>query len=105
MLHVECKQIRHLDEFEKAAKDIQRHVFDIAHGETARLVFLSRSPREHYLILGFFKLILDGEFPSASEVASELQPNTRLAGDTAVVSMLWDEAETFIFGDDGHGTR
>lgn len=60
VLHVECKQIRRLDEFEKAAKDVQRHVFDIAHGETARLVLLSRSPKEHYLILGFFKLILDG---------------------------------------------
>lgn len=46
--------------FAEAARAVQRHDFDIAHGETMRLVLLSRSPTEHYLIVGFVKLVLDG---------------------------------------------
>lgn len=60
VLHLECQQIGHLDEFAEAARAVQRHDFDIAHGETMRLVLLSRSPTEHYLIVGFVKLVLDG---------------------------------------------
>lgn len=60
VLHLECRQIHHLEEFAETAMDVQRHVFDIARGETMRLVLLSRSPTEHYLIVGFVKLVLDG---------------------------------------------
>lgn len=59
-LHLEHRQIEDEEEVARLAMSIQKtHVYDVAHGETIRLILMSRPSGENYLIIGVHPLIMD----------------------------------------------
>lgn len=59
-VHLEHKQIQTEDEVTELVKSLQKeYVYDVARGETMRVILLSRSGTENYLILGVHPLVLD----------------------------------------------
>ncbi|CAJ2504343.1 Uu.00g117370.m01.CDS01 [Anthostomella pinea] len=59
-LRAEYRQISSEDDVAKAVEELQHHVFDLAHGETMRIMLLYQSPTIQYLVLGTHSLIVDG---------------------------------------------
>lgn len=64
VLHLEHQQLTSESELPKVIGDIESHVYDIARGETMRLVLVSLSPRDYFLLIGCHHLVVDGSsFP------------------------------------------
>lgn len=59
-LRLEFQEIESEEEASQTMKLLQDHVFDVAQGSTMRLILLSRTPTEHYLVFGVHPLALDG---------------------------------------------
>ncbi|KAI0894504.1 hypothetical protein F4806DRAFT_471578 [Annulohypoxylon nitens] len=60
LLHLELQQITDDMQVEHIAMSIQKeHIYDIARGETVRLILLSRSKSENFLIAGIHPLVMD----------------------------------------------
>lgn len=59
-LKLECRQVSTEEDVQKVAKAVHEHVYDVSAGETMRLVFLSRSPTDHFLVFGLNPLAIDG---------------------------------------------
>lgn len=59
-LELEHQQIEDEDEVARLAMSIQKgHVYDVARGETIRLILMSRPGGENYLVIGVHPLIMD----------------------------------------------
>jgi hybrid polyketide synthase/nonribosomal peptide synthetase ACE1 len=59
-LHLEHWQIEDEDEVRRTAISIQKsHIHDVARGETMRLILLTRSATENFLVMGIHPLIMD----------------------------------------------
>ncbi|KAK3313006.1 non-ribosomal peptide synthetase [Apodospora peruviana] len=59
-LHLETKTITSPDRVRAEIDATNRHVYDIARGETIRLLLLSESPNRHHLIVGYHHINIDG---------------------------------------------
>lgn len=60
LLHLEHDQIQSEEDVTAIAMSIQKtHVYDVARGETMRVLFLSRAADENYLVMGVHPLIMD----------------------------------------------
>ncbi|KAG6357467.1 hypothetical protein INS49_013344 [Diaporthe citri] len=60
LLHLEHQQIEDEEEVARVAMSIQKgHVYDVARGETIRLILVSHPAGENYLIIGVHPLIMD----------------------------------------------
>lgn len=59
-LSLEHRYIRNVKEASTLAKEIQDHTFDWAQGETMRVVLLSLSPADNFLLLATHSLVMDG---------------------------------------------
>lgn len=60
LLRLEYRQISDVAEVKRAAREVQKHVYDIEHGETVRLILLSMSSNNHFLVVGATHLAMDG---------------------------------------------
>ncbi|KAH6650452.1 hypothetical protein F5144DRAFT_45973 [Chaetomium tenue] len=60
VLALEHRDISDADEVTPAYEAVQRHVYDLEAGETMRLQVLTLSPTEHFLILGYHHINMDG---------------------------------------------
>ncbi|KAF4631137.1 hypothetical protein G7Y89_g6997 [Cudoniella acicularis] len=61
LLHLEHQQIENEEEVTSIAMSIQKgYTYDVACGETIRLILLSRSATENFLMTGVHPLIMDG---------------------------------------------
>ena len=60
ILHLEKKNISEESELEQGLRILKEHVFDIERGETIRIVLLSRSSVNHYLVIGAHHINVDG---------------------------------------------
>ncbi|KAI0199478.1 beta-ketoacyl synthase domain-containing protein [Astrocystis sublimbata] len=60
LLQLEHKRIRSREDLNKEYADIRSHQFDLASGRTARLMLLSHSSRDHYLVITTHHIIFDG---------------------------------------------
>ncbi|KAK7702439.1 putative PKS/NRPS-like protein biosynthetic cluster [Diaporthe eres] len=59
-LHLEHQQTEDEEKVERIAMTIQKgHVYDVARGETIRLILMSRPGGENYLVIGVHPLIMD----------------------------------------------
>lgn len=60
LLHLEHQAIENEEEVIEVATSIQKgYIYDIARGETVRLILLSRSVEDHFLIVGVHPLVMD----------------------------------------------
>ena len=60
-LHLELGQVKHEDDVQEAVRLLQNHhIYDVARGQTVRVMLLSRSPEEHFFVAGLHPLIADG---------------------------------------------
>jgi len=59
-LHLETSSITGEDEVSKAFDSLHRHVYDLKNGQVMRLMLLSKSPTEHYFLLGAHHINVDG---------------------------------------------
>lgn len=59
-LRLESQEIESEEQVSQTVKSMQEHVFDVARGSTMRLVLLSRTPTEHFLVFGVHPLAFDG---------------------------------------------
>ncbi|KAI1467236.1 uncharacterized protein F4812DRAFT_465308 [Daldinia caldariorum] len=60
LLHLEHQEIESEEEVERIAMAIQKgYVYDVARGETSRLILLTRSGIDNYLVAGFHPLVID----------------------------------------------
>ncbi|KAF4629401.1 hypothetical protein G7Y89_g8750 [Cudoniella acicularis] len=60
-LDLEIRQIEEEEEVHRTVKLLQHHhVYDVARGQTMRVILLSRSPTEHFLVAGVHPLVADG---------------------------------------------
>jgi hybrid polyketide synthase/nonribosomal peptide synthetase ACE1 len=60
LLHLEHQQIENEEEVTRIAMSIQKgYVYDVACGETVRLMLLSRSATENFLVIGVHPLVMD----------------------------------------------
>ncbi|KAH7019596.1 beta-ketoacyl synthase domain-containing protein [Ilyonectria destructans] len=58
-LTLEYKKIYNQQELFAEYESLKKHEFDLARGHTIRLILLSYSPRDHYLMVGYHHIILD----------------------------------------------
>ncbi|KAI9695814.1 MAG: putative PKS/NRPS-like protein biosynthetic cluster [Bogoriella megaspora] len=59
-LHLECQQIKEESDAADIAMSIQKgYVYDVARGETIRMILLSRSETDNFLVIGLHPLVLD----------------------------------------------
>lgn len=59
-LHLEYEQIENEDEVTRIAMSIQKeHIYNIADGKTLRLVLISRSAAEDFLVVGVHPVVID----------------------------------------------
>ncbi|KAI1661695.1 hypothetical protein F4813DRAFT_169421 [Daldinia decipiens] len=60
LLHLERQEIESEEEVERIAMSIQKgYIYDVARGETLRLILLTRSETDNYLVAGLHPLIMD----------------------------------------------
>lgn len=59
-LKLEVSTLATDEDVQAYAKAVHNHIYDVATGDTMRLVFLSRSPTDHYLVFGLHPLAIDG---------------------------------------------
>ncbi|RYP69621.1 hypothetical protein DL769_005241 [Monosporascus sp. CRB-8-3] len=60
LLHLEHEQIENEEQVTKIAMSLQKeYVYDVARGDTLRLILLSRSTTENFLIIGVHPLVMD----------------------------------------------
>ncbi|KAH8897379.1 amino acid adenylation domain-containing protein [Thozetella sp. PMI_491] len=67
----EYRRIQDEKEVDQVVKELEAHRFDIAHGETLKVVLLSLSPVTHFLIVSSHSLVVDG--PSFQVLWSDLE--------------------------------
>ena len=60
VLHLEQKWIENDLEIQNESLNLKRHVYDLSSGETMRIVLLSKSAYEHYLLIGCHHINVDG---------------------------------------------
>lgn len=59
-LALECHDIESVDEMERYFYELKNFAFDLNYGSLIRIMLLTRSPEEHYLLIGYHHLIFDG---------------------------------------------
>ncbi|XXG99680.1 hypothetical protein Hte_006021 [Hypoxylon texense] len=59
-LRLDYKHIRDKSELPLVIHSVQNHIYDVGRGDTVRVVLISLSPREHFLVIGLLPLVLDG---------------------------------------------
>lgn len=60
LLHLEHQEIESEEEVERIAMSIQKdYIYDVARGETLRLILLTRSETDNYLVAGLHPLVID----------------------------------------------
>ncbi|KAK4199185.1 putative hybrid NRPS/PKS enzyme [Triangularia verruculosa] len=59
-LHLETKTIASPDQVRIEIGALNRHVYDITHGQSLRLLLLTESPTRHHLIVGYHHINIDG---------------------------------------------
>ena len=59
-LHLEHKWIIEDSELLEECSNLKKHTYDLEFGETMRIIVLSKSPDEHYLLIGCHHINLDG---------------------------------------------
>ena len=60
VLHLEQKWIDDNFEIQKESSNLKSHIYDLSSGETMRIVLLSKSSYEHYLLIGCHHINVDG---------------------------------------------
>lgn len=60
LLHLERKEVNGPDDVTEEFARIKSHVFDIEYGSTIRILLLTQSPTDHYLIIGCHHINIDG---------------------------------------------
>ena len=60
VLHLEKKWIENKAEIQKESSNLKRHIYDLSSGEIMRIVLLSKSAYEHYLLIGCHYINVDG---------------------------------------------
>lgn len=59
-LRLERKQIREASDASQTVQAMLHHVFDIEHGESMRVVLLTLTPTDHFLVMGYHHINMDG---------------------------------------------
>ncbi|KAK3369536.1 hypothetical protein B0T24DRAFT_722419 [Lasiosphaeria ovina] len=59
-LRLEQAAISNEAELDEAVQQLKSHVYDIEHAEALRIQLLTLSPEQHYLLLGYHHIYLDG---------------------------------------------
>ncbi|PGH16793.1 hypothetical protein AJ80_05108 [Polytolypa hystricis UAMH7299] len=84
VLQLEREFISSETEVDEAAQHLKDHVYDLANGEVLRIKLLSISPDQHWLLLGYHHINMDGigyvVFLTDLEKAFHRQLNTNPAG-------------------------
>ncbi|RYP47491.1 hypothetical protein DL768_006463 [Monosporascus sp. mg162] len=60
VLELEFRHIHEEEEVSRTTEALRNDTFDVARGKTMRLVLLSRSPTEYFLVFGIHPLAMDG---------------------------------------------
>ena len=60
VLRLEQKWIENDLEIQKEGSNLKRHIYDLSSGQTMRIVLLSKSAYEHYLLIGCHHINVDG---------------------------------------------
>ncbi|KAG6003604.1 putative Hybrid PKS-NRPS biosynthetic cluster [Claviceps maximensis] len=59
LLQLEAKKVSTDEDISAEYAALRRHAFDLDRGQTSRIVLLSKSPHDHYLIVAFHHIIFD----------------------------------------------
>ncbi|RYO89275.1 hypothetical protein DL766_000912 [Monosporascus sp. MC13-8B] len=59
-LALECYDIDSVEEVEHYFRVLDKHEFDLTYGSVIRMMLLTRSSTEHYLLIGYHHIIFDG---------------------------------------------
>ncbi|KAK3369911.1 AMP-binding enzyme [Podospora didyma] len=59
-IHGDFREIQHEDEVAQVVHELETHSFDMAHGETLKVVLLTLSPTTHFLVVASHSLVVDG---------------------------------------------
>ncbi|KGO65245.1 Acyl transferase/acyl hydrolase/lysophospholipase [Penicillium italicum] len=59
-LQLEHRTIAHIGDVALEYSKLKAHVFDLARGDMMRVILLTLSPTEHYLLLNYHHILLDG---------------------------------------------
>jgi hypothetical protein len=60
MMKLELREAFSEEDVTRVEDELRRHIFDISQGDTMRLILLSKSRNEHFLVFGVHPLVMDG---------------------------------------------